>query len=64
MADFHKIGLQIREWVSENLAPKFLKEGGAMSLTPLPPPPPPKSAPVGHIFALLARPWMVLYLLS
>ena len=27
-----------------------------MSLTPLPPPPPPnqKSAPVGHIFALLA----------
>ena len=25
-----------------------------MSLTPPPPPPPQKSAPVGHIFALLA----------
>ena len=60
-ADLRKIGLQMREWHFENLAPKFPCDGRVMSLTSLPPPSPPPCLPFplgkfasGAFFALPA----------
>ena len=41
---------KVLEWLSENLAPKFLSESEAMSLTPLPPLPLPGNCTSGAYF--------------
>ena len=57
MADLRKIGLKMGDDVSENLAPKFPSEGGAMSLTTLHLPLPPSPHESVHIFCLTGNEW-------